>query len=242
MTNTPWDAFSRTWLHTCEPDHAGWILHPLETASSFAYVVVALAIWRDVRKKNLDLNAWILAPILGSIGVASALFHASLRTPFHIVDLAAVGPLTAYFVAAVLIHRGRVTPSSQWRVAAPLAVIGTAAPIVHLGLGFVTIAAQGVVVLCLWPRARNRQRPNTKAVGKDMPRAARYLLPGVLLLALDHGGIGCVRGTFAHVVQPHAVWHVLSAMSLWYLYRAERGLESGWDSIDGRSGNPATVA
>ncbi|MEE2636895.1 MAG: hypothetical protein VYE68_06640 [Acidobacteriota bacterium] len=246
MTNTPWDALSRTWLHTCEPDHAGWILHPLETASSVAFVVVALAIWHDTRTTRHEHNARSLAPIVGCIGVASALFHASLRTLFHIVDVAAIGPLTAYFVTAVFIHRGRVSPGSHWRVAIPLALVGVAAPVVHLGLGFVTIAAQGLVVLWLWPRGGPRQvagrRPDTKTAIGDIPRAAGYLLPGVFLLALDHGGIGCLRGAFAHVVQPHAVWHVLSAMGLWHLYRAECRLESDWGSTEGRSAPPSTVA
>jgi hypothetical protein len=33
------------------------------------------------------------------------------------------------------------------------------------------------------------------------------------------------RATWAHVVQPHSFWHLLSALSLLYFYRYERSIE-----------------
>ena len=65
----------------------------------------------------------------------------------------------------------------------------------------------------------------------DYHAALWLLMPGVALLVLDHGQIGCVHGQLEHIVQPHVGWHLLSAASFTFFYRYERLLERRWREL-----------
>ena len=222
MIAAPWDALERATLGTCEPDVAGWIVHPAETVSSLSYLAVAVALWLRYRQADHRLPVRFLPTVVSSIGLASLLFHASSRAPFQTLDLAVITLFTGYFLAASLVHRCYVTPPRLRRLVVVLAALGAAAPQIHLALGFAMVTLQAAAVLWIW------RGPWLGEARRDARRATWLLVPGAVLLGLDHAGIGCVGQALEHVVQPHAAWHVVSAMSVWYLYRAERLLERGW--------------
>ena len=222
MPPVPWGALPRATLDTCEPDVAGWIVHPAETVSALAYVAVALIVWLQYRRADCRLPVRFLPAIVGSIGAASLLFHASFRAPFQTLDLAVMPLFTGYMLAASLVHRRRIAPRSLLRVVLACVAVGVAAPLLHIGLGFAVVTAQAAAVLWMW---RGRWLGDTR---RDARRATQLLLPGAALLGLDHAGIGCLGAGLGHVVQPHAVWHLVSATSVWYCYRAERKLERRW--------------
>ena len=222
MTPAPWDALGRATLDTCEPDVAGWIVHPAETVSALAYVGVALTLWLRYRQVDRWLGVRFLPAIAGVIGAVSLFFHASFAAPFQTLDLAVIPLFTGYMLAASLVHRRRVEQRSFRRVFLTSAAVGVAAPQIHLGLGFAMVTAQAAAVLWLW------RGPWIGDARTDARAATWLLLPGALLLALDHAGIGCLGDGLEHLVQPHAVWHLVSAASVWFFYRAERQLERRW--------------
>ena len=102
----PWDCFQRAALETCEPDVAGWVVHPAETLSALAYLVVAFAVWRCSHHEDQQLPVRHLPGILIVVGLGSMLFHASFAAAFHALDLSAIFLFTGYMLAAMLIHRG----------------------------------------------------------------------------------------------------------------------------------------
>ena len=72
-TPVPWGALPRATLDTCEPDVAGWIVHPAETVSALAYVAVGLIVWLKYRRADARLPVRFLPAIVVSIGAASLL-------------------------------------------------------------------------------------------------------------------------------------------------------------------------
>ena len=218
----PWDALERAALDTCEPDVSGWLVHPVETLTALAYLVVALVIWRRYREPDQQLPARHLPAILAVIGLGAALFHASFAALFHPLDLAVIYPFTGYMLAAMLVHRGHLERRNFGR-AFLLAGVGCGVlPFIHLWLGFGGLTVEALAVLWM---GRIVARGGDHAAART---ALRLLLPGVALLVLDHGAVGCLRGPLEHALQPHAVWHVLSAASFYFFYRAERMLEHRW--------------
>ena len=238
MPPVPWGTLPRATLDTCEPDVAGWIVHPAETGSALAYVGVALLVWLRYRRADRRIPARFLPAIVCSIGAASLLFHASFRAPFQTLDLAVVSLFTGYVLAASLVHRRRIAPPVLPRMVLVFAAGGVVASLLHLGLGFATwrptersrrcsVTAQAAAVLWMW------QGSWLADVRRDARRATGLLFVGAALLGLDHAGIGCPGGGVEHLVPPHAVpttrtWHLLSAASVWYFYRTERQLERRW--------------
>ena len=222
MPPVTWVTLPRATLDTCEPDVAGWIVHPAETGSALAYVGVALLVWLRYRRADRRIPARFLPAIVCSIGAASLLFHASFRAPFQTLDLAVVSLFTGYVLAASLVHRRRIAPPVLPRMVLVFAAGGVVASLLHLGLGFAMVTAQAAAVLWMW------QGSWLADVRRDARRATGLLFVGAALLGLDHAGIGCPGGGVEHLVPPHAVWHLLSAASVWYFYRTERQLERRW--------------
>ena len=218
----PWGALPRATLDTCEPDLAGWIVHPAETVSALAYVGVALVVWLRYRRADRSIPVRFLPVIVCSIGAVSLLFHASFRAPFQTLDLAVIPLFTGYVLAASLVHRRHIMPPALPRMVLVFATLGVAAPLIHVGIGVAMVTTQAVAVLWMWRGAwlGDAQR--------DARRATWLLLAGAALLGLDHAGIGCPGAGLEHLVPPHAVWHLMSATSVWFFYRTERQLERRW--------------
>ena len=218
----PWDGLERALLSTCEPDLTGWISHPAETISALAYLVVAGVLCFRYRRRDHLLPVRVLPAIVSSIGAVSLLFHASFRAVFQRLDLGVIPLLTGYLLAATLVHREHVAKSQLKSLAVIFAVLGAAAPQLHIGLGFALVASQALAVLWLW----RGTLPGKAQL--DARRAKWLLVCGAVLLGFDHAGIGCLDEGMEHLVQPHAVWHLLSAASIYYLYRTERLIERRW--------------
>ena len=218
----PWDRLPRASLNTCEPNVCGWMVHPAESVSALGYLIVAFLLWRRYGREDVRLPVRYLPALITLVGVASIVFHSSFAVPFQALDLSAISPLMGYLFAATLVHRrpGRVRFFTLMAVG--LAVGGGLLPFVALWLGFAGLATQGVLVIVGFVSvAVGESRSNIQWV-------LTFLVSGAILLVLDHGQIGCVRGALAHVIQPHVVWHVLSAASCVYLYQTERVLERRW--------------
>jgi hypothetical protein len=59
----------------------------------------------------------------------------------------------------------------------------------------------------------------------DLVGAIAFNQAAAVALWLDKMQMACVEGALAHVAQRHSFWHVLSAMSLFFVYRDERQVE-----------------
>ena len=208
----PWDRLPRATLGTCEPDLAGWLVHPAETLSAVAYLVTGLALWSVVRENE----SWAASRVPGLVvvmGLGSMLFHSSFAAVFQAVDLASVFLLTGHLMAMMLVGWGYLDPRHFTRCFAILGLGGAVLPFLHLWLGFAGLIAEGLAAL--WLGYRNTST-NTLS---DYRTTVWLLLPGATLLGLDHAHVGCVRGAMEHVIQPHVAWHLLSAGSVFFLGR-----------------------
>ena len=213
----PWAGYQRATVATCEPDVAGWFVHPVETLSAVAYLIAALWLWRQYGRTDRDLRVRHLPALVAIAGLGSVVFHASYAAAFQTLDLAAIAPLAGFLLGSTLVARYPALQPRFGPLVTVLAIGGTLAPFVSLGLGFAGLGVVTALVIVV-------------AVGRDVPTGARvprrravtFVLAGGVLLALDHAGFGCVEGSLAHVVQPHALWHVLSAVACVHFYRYER--------------------
>lgn len=225
MRGEPWSALERAAFDTCEPDVAGWLIHPGETVSALGYFVAAAVIWRASRPLAAGSPARCLPVILFLVGTAALLFHASFATVFQRLDLATIPLLTGLLLASALVHTDHVARDRRRACWAALAGFGAVAPFVHTALGYVVVTLQAASLLGLWWSLARR----TPAIRGDLRAVAALLLPGAALLGLGHAGIACVGAgsAWAHVAQPHIVWHLASAAACVFVGRVECVLEDG---------------
>ena len=222
---SPWKEFTPALFETCEPTLDGWIAHPAEATSALAYLVVAVLLWRQFGYRDRTLFVRYLPLALGIIGVTSILFHVSYTELFQVIDVAAIPLFMGYICAATIVHRRQLDVSTILRLFWFITVISVLLITTNLAVGFAIVITQGCAILWFW-WTNPFTRENT-----DARRAILLLVFGAILLGLDHAAIGCVSGSNAHLVQPHSVWHLLSAASGYFFYRAESQLERNWDRL-----------
>lgn len=223
MRSGPWSVLERAAFDTCEPDVAGWLVHPGETVSALAYFLAAAIIWRQTGPRATDSPARRLPVILGLVGTAALLFHASVAALFQRLDLATIPLLTGLLLASALVHGGHAVPERRRALWLAFAGGGAVAPFVLTMLGYVMVTLQAASLLWLWRKLARR----TPAIRGDLRAVAVLLLPSAALLGLGHAGIACVGAgsAWTHVVQPHIVWHLASAAACVYVGRVECALE-----------------
>jgi hypothetical protein len=215
----PWAWFVPADDVGCEPGLCAWIVHPAETWSNIAFFAVGgILLIRYRRTDRLLPVAW-MPWIVIAIGVGSFAFHASMIRWLLVADVAAIFLLTAFLLAAYLQHAGLVGSSRLPMSFLALLAAGVALAAVDPRLGYAGVATQGLAIVYLaWLLPVRGQ-------SLDLVGAIAFNQLAAVTLWLDKGRVACVGGAFAHVVQPHSFWHILSALSLFFVYRYEREVE-----------------
>lgn len=233
MRAGPWSSLERAEYDTCEPDVHALLTHPGETLSALAVLGAAVVVWHRLHRSPASGPARFLPAVLALVSAASMLFHATFATVFQQLDLASIPLFTGLLLAAALVHRGHARRESWPALFALFAGTGAVLPFIATAAGYVVVAAQATALLWLW-RELARSRP---AIRADLRTTAGLLLPAAALLALGHAGIACVApgSLWAHVVQPHIVWHLAAAAACVFIARIECVLErdGDWSPVAG---------
>ncbi len=159
------------------------------------------------------MYALLYAFALLVVGVGSAFFHATLSLRAQFVDV-----MGMYFVATFALictlDRLRKLTAAQFiggyvAMNAVLAIVLHVAPAMRrlvFGLLVVTVLAiEGVI----------RRGAGPHPATKHLVCAAAILSVAFLIWILDYTRLLCQPES---LMQGHAVWHILGAVSVWYLY------------------------
>jgi hypothetical protein len=206
-------------MRFCEAPLCSWVVAPANTWSNLAYIAVGVVILVMARDRRRTVSWWLGLSAL-AVGVTSFMYHASGTFLFQVADRAAMVTLSSGLVALTLRRWG-------WG-RAPLLLLLAVLNAGTLGLdvalhrvfpavGLLSFGGQVVAALLLEPGARTRDRargvvPNARWLGW----ALACFLVAWAAWWLDLTGSWCEPSN--HVVQGHALWHVLNAPCFLLLY------------------------
>ncbi|MFQ5514042.1 MAG: ceramidase domain-containing protein [Myxococcota bacterium] len=218
----PWSGWTLPNLKWCEENLCAWITAPANTWSNLAYLLLGLVMWRQARRRPGSPVA-LFAPASLFLGLASGVYHASYTFFFQFFDF--VGMFVFCFLILGMNAR-RLGWIAEPRLATAIGVgvvISSAAlpllfragiPIQLMVVILIGIALAQETVL--WRRCRERGAYRLYAV------AVGLLAAGALCSALDLSRVLCDPSN--HWLQGHAVWHVLTAGSLYGFFLFYREL------------------
>ncbi len=213
----------------CEAVRSGGIRQPANAYSSLAFVVVAVVVLfrakgllrgRNARgsvSEDGNARALLYAFALLAVGIGSALFHATLSLREQFADVMGMY-LVATFALISGLDRLRKLTAAQFIGAyvamnVVLAIVLYMAPVVRrLVFGLLVVAVLAIEVVS---RRVNGHRPPTK----HLVCAAAILSVAFLIWILDYTRLICRPES---LIQGHAIWHILGAVSAWYLYQYHR--------------------
>lgn len=224
----PWSEVANFWLPNikwCEAQVCSIVVEPANTWSNLAYILIGLLLLARASSRARRGLPHRMARTFGHaeivVGVFSFAFHMSYSGLLQVLDFAAMFVFVGLTLSLNLVRLGWL-PERQRIRAYVLGVVALTGLVV--GLRFtpfpiqlvtpVLILATAATELVLWWRSR-----------AHAPRGLyRWFLGSLLLLigaavcsALDAARIWC--DPHDHLVQGHALWHVLSAISLGLLAR-----------------------
>ncbi len=204
----------------CEPNLCAPIVQPANAWSNLAFIVVGVIILTLARhhKKNL---LWWLGPIALIIGTVSFFYHASYTAIGQMLDL---GSMFLFSTLLLVLNLKRIKPGLKNSTTAWIYVIINALCLltmyfIHRAYGYnvgilifgILLAAVFALESIAWSRTLTRYR-------------LRHILAAVLLASIaaviwmfDYTRIWCDSNTL-HYLNGHAVWHILTATSLLFIF------------------------
>jgi len=215
----PWSAYAPATIAFCEHRLCAWVVEPSNAWSNIGYVLVGLWILQRCRPWPGNPRTAIgIAAIL--LGLGSFAFHATGVRVFEIVDVAgmylmsglgltfALGRLFAWPAArSVTFFVGLVLASSLLMI-----VLGND--------GIVVFGAQVFSVVGLEVALRHTNPPGAVVW---LLRSVGAVSLGFVIWLMDLHGPLCDPDN--HLVTGHAVWHVLTALSLAFFYRFQEQVQ-----------------
>jgi hypothetical protein len=217
----PWSGWTPPNVDWCEQELCALVVNPANTWSNLLYVALGVLMWREARALGRRDLA-VFGPASVFVGVSSLVYHASYTYFFQFFDF--VGMFVFCFLPLSLAARrlGWIRPGRELALHASGVVAFSAAVPVLFELGvpiqalvFVLIVAIVAQELALRARAADRSAYPWFFAGLALITAA------AVFSALDVSRAWCDPHSW---LQGHALWHLLSAASLYALFRFYRAL------------------
>lgn len=217
--NCPWHASAELLgapnIKWCEATLCGWISEPANTWSNLPYLLLGLVIYLQNRHSpHMELR-W-MGPAMFAMGLLSGLYHASNHYVSQVLDFVGMFLLVFWLLVINLRRNGWIAPRALVPVYVGLVVVGVGA--VHgmylLHWPFQSLIALATVATIATEFSARRQAAQRVALA--------YFLASLLLMAvaqaaslLDLARVSCDPGN--HFFQGHAVWHLGSALALYFV-------------------------
>ena len=209
----PWEPFSSLWLPNvrwCEAQLCSVVVEPANTWSNLAYVFAGLALlWLGRDRADRTLRLFGIAQIV--VGVCSFVYHMSFSGVLQVLDFLGMYVFTNLLIGLNLVRMGRLASDRFWAVYVAGVAALTALTVV---LRFTPLPIQGIVFLLIVAIVA------TELAAPPPPAADRRLFLAALAVLVIAAGFSAadVTGVLCdphdHVVQGHAIWHVLASISL----------------------------
>lgn len=220
----PWSGWTPPNVDWCEEELCAWVTNPANTWSNLAYVVLGVALWRlAARSGRPELRLFGPASIV--VGIFSGIYHASYTWFLQFFDFVGMFVFCFLVLALNATRLGWIAP--RRRLPAYLSGVAAASALVPVAFdaGFPIQAIVFLLIVAMLGQElvlRRHAAPGTDY--RPYFVALALLTAAGVCSALDVTRVWC--DPESHWLQGHAAWHVLSAGSLFSLYRFYEGLPS----------------
>ena len=206
----PWSHFELPNFTSCEPLRCSIVREPLNTYSSIAYLIAAAVLYRRylVKGQKFDLEFSIMAAI---IGVASVLGHGSFTRFFFFFDFAAQFVFFAYLISLNFSRLRPLTIKKRMFIAGTLIIVSSWHYATFGTLGVLTVEILATFYLLSEITCFFKDRMPQYC---DLMWCLGIFAVGFLFFALDITKAVCIHSHYFHM---HSVWHILSAVSMYFL-------------------------
>ena len=204
----PWSGYAPATIAFCERRLCAWVVEPSNAWSNAAYVLVgAWILWRRRGRPASALSAIGVAAVL--LGLGSFSFHATGVRVFEVIDVAGMYLISGLALTFAL---QRLRSWSDAVAVGFFVAVVLVSSVLMIGLGNDGIVMFGAQALAVLGMERRLWARTPAIIGRWLLAAVAALGVGLLIWVFDFRGTLCDPDN--HFVTGHAVWHVLTAVSL----------------------------
>jgi hypothetical protein len=222
LLSCPWERFTPGTVRFCEERLCGWVAEPANAWSNLAFVAMGVYLLRRARiDGRTPLSLVGVTSIL--VGLGSFLFHMSGTFVGEFADLSAMFLIGALMVT---MEARRFVAMNRRQVTTTFFALSIGAMLLLAVFRKIGIALFGVQVALVYA-----SNIFWKMRGQAVSHRYAWRLGGTFALALgiwvlDLTGVVCAPQN--HVFTGHSLWHVLTAVCLYFFYRhQEQFVEPG---------------
>jgi hypothetical protein len=204
-------------MQFCEANLCAWIAQPANTWSGLAYVLIGL--WL-IRKRSVEQAPAIqlIGPSAIFVGITTFAYHASYTFVAQFFDLSSMYIFSGLLLVLNLRRLGVITQKIQMPLFVGIILLSMVILGVYNRTGQAIFALQIIAALLLEAYISNKQK--NQFFYRDFGLALLLFLIGYGIWILDFKRILCDPNN--HILQGHAVWHILTAFCFLFLYRFYR--------------------
>ena len=221
--NCPWSNFLPPTMQFCERNLCSYITTPANTWSNIAYIIIGSYLF--FKKKGNTPTYLVLFPIAAiSTGIASFLYHASFTFLFQFFDLSSM-----YFFSSLLVvlnwHRlNGINDKKIFYIFIVLIFFSMSLLLIFKSIGVFIFGLHLVTAIFLEFKIFRREKSLRSAhqsfsfvYYRNFLLAISCFIIAFLIWILDFKRIICDPEN--HILQGHAIWHILTAFCYLFLYR-----------------------
>lgn len=201
----------------CEPNLGHFIQQPANAWSNLAYVLVGL--WMICKIKPEKNLIKFLGPIVTLIGLSSFYYHAVWTLLGEYFDLGSMVLLTSFLIAW---NVKRLKQNNFGITFTTILIIGVLTLYLtgvftggYYEFGKYIFGTEIVIMLVIEYLIYQKKKSQYDLV--SLMWALIIFLVAWLIWYLDRSGILCP--SYSHILNGHVVWHILTAISLIFVYR-----------------------
>ncbi|MBK8395365.1 MAG: ceramidase domain-containing protein [Leptospiraceae bacterium] len=216
----PWSNFLPPTIQFCERNLCSYITTPANTWSNLSYIFIGIFLLFKIRKKNTPryLTLFPIAAIL--TGIASFLYHASFTFLFQFFDLSSM-----YLFSCILLvlNWQRIRPLEISKLISLFFILILSSIILlyfFKKYGILIFGLHLVIAICLEYRIYLSQKSSKFSGLKYYTNflfAIFCFFLALFIWILDFKKIICYPDN--HILQGHAVWHILTSFCYLFLFR-----------------------
>lgn len=211
----PWDGLEQVPSEWCEESLCSWVRQPANTWSNVGFLVVGIIILRwTARGRSPHLRGLGYVCLVTAVG--SALYHASETFIGRVADYVGMYSGASYMLA-VNVSRWRMRAGPFVRALFWLTLLTPLAVMLIAPRTASVLYEVETVFCCMGLECALFRRDRTWVRYRMLVTYWGLFLVGYGLWQLDIHHVLCNPGN--HVLTGHALWHLLNAAALLYLFR-----------------------
>lgn len=218
----PWADWTRPNVKWCEEYVCSYVVTPANTWSNLAYFVSAYGMHKYINGDSKRV-VWLFVPATIVTGATSFAFHASVSRFLQLFDFFGMFTFCVLGVVLNLRRDHMIGQNSVWLTyVIGVLLCGLAIPIFELGLSLPIQATVLVLIIIQLSQearlrlVRYRKHPQLKPPYRRFRYGMTCLGMAFLCSVADITRFWCEPTN--HFIQGHALWHCLSALSLYFVF------------------------